>query len=155
MVKSMKSEQGFTLLELMVVVAIIAILASIAVLQYQTYVAKSEFSESQTIADGLKTTVVKYFNETGTCPTNGNGGVAAPTSYQGKYVATVTTGGNLATGCTISVKFKAVGSVAGKLAGKTVIITGVNNEGTFSWVCDKSDASGIAAKYKPRACIGN
>lgn len=155
MYTSRKSGRGFTLLELMIVVAIIAILASIAVVQYQTYVAKSEFSESQVIADGLKTAVVKYFNETGTCPTNGNGGVSNPSSYTGRYVATVTTGGSLSTGCTISVKFKPVGSVASQLAGKTVIITGVSNAGTFSWVCDRSDASTIAAKYKPRACVGN
>lgn len=151
----MNIQKGFTLIELMIVVAIIAILAAIAIPQYQSYVTKAEFSESQTIADGLKTPVVEYFNQNGTCPTNGTGGISSASSYLGKYVTSVTTGGNSTSGCTISVKFKSVGSVATHLGSETVIFTGTQSGGTFSWVCDKNAASGIAQKYKPAACNNN
>ncbi|MBD8880528.1 pilin [Rhodanobacter sp. 7MK24] len=148
-------QKGFTLIELMIVVAIIAILAAIAIPQYQNYITKSQFSESQTIADGLKTPIVEYFNQTGNCPTNGQGSVAAAgASYVGKYVATATAGGT-APSCTITVAFKAQGSVSTPLGSKTVVFTGTNNGGSFSWVCDKSHASGIPTQDEPTACVGN
>ena len=60
----MKNQQGFTLIELMIVVAIIAILAAIAISQYQDYVAKSQFSEAPSIVDGLKTKTAAHLGIT-------------------------------------------------------------------------------------------
>ncbi|RAP59374.1 pilin [Oleiagrimonas sp. MCCC 1A03011] len=156
----MKTQKGFTLIELMIVVAIIAILAAIAIPQYQNYITKSQFSETQTVADGLKTPIVEYFNQTGQCPDNTaaatSGGISLPGSFAGKYVASATTGGAAASGCTITVAFKSTaGSVSTPLLGNSVVFTGKNNGGTFSWICDAGDASGIASKYKPQVCNGN
>jgi len=143
-------QKGFTLIELMIVVAIIAILAAIAIPQYQNYITKSQFSESQTIADGLKTPIVEYFNQTGNCPTVGQGSLAANVaSYTGKYVLNATPGGDAANGCTIDVQFKPQGSVSTQLGGQHVIFTGVNKGGSFAWTCA---AANIGNQYKPTVC---
>jgi type IV pilus assembly protein PilA len=154
-------QKGFTLIELMIVVAIIAILAAIAIPQYQSYITKSQFSESQTIADGLKTPIVEYFNQTGSCPAVGgangtNGSLAANIlSYSGKYVQSADVGAVGTTGCKITIQFKTSPSVSSPLSTKSVIITGTNNGGSFSWLCDKDHASGIPTQYEPTACVGN
>jgi type IV pilus assembly protein PilA len=146
----MKNQKGFTLIELMIVVAIIAILAAIAISQYQDYVAKSQFSEAPSIVDGLKTKIVEYVTQTGVCPQSGTTpGFPADVSYQGKYVATVeVVDGTSPPPCVVTVTFKGAGSVATPLVGGTVTFTGNDQGGTFNWVC----ASGIEAKYKPQAC---
>jgi type IV pilus assembly protein PilA len=128
-------------------VAIIAILAAIAIPQYQNYVTKSQFSESQTIADGLKTPIVEYFNQTGNCPGNANG-ISAAASYSGKYVTSATVNNTAGGPCTILIAFKGAGSVSKPLVGKTVTFTGTDNGGSFSWVC----TSTADTKYKPQAC---
>ncbi len=64
----MKMQKGFTLIELMIVVAIIAILAAIAISQYQDYVIRSQVSEGSSLADGVKTAVGEFFNNYGRFP---------------------------------------------------------------------------------------
>jgi type IV pilus assembly protein PilA len=145
-------QKGFTLIELMIVVAIIAILAAIAIPQYQNYITKSQFTESQTVADGLKTPIVEYYNQTGQCPvTEGQDGIATSwASYSGKYVAQAQVkAGTAPATCEIDVTFKGTpGSVSKPLSGAEVTFAGTNNGGTFSWNCTSS----VASQYKPQAC---
>lgn len=149
----MSSQRGFTLIELMIVVAIIAILAAIAISQYQDYVAKAQLSEAFSIADGLKTKVSEIYTQTAACPANSavGTGIPAAASITGKYVSQTVTGGvaNGDGGCTLTMTFKAVGSVAPGLAGRDIVFTlaGVDS-GPARWDC----STVIDAKYLPATC---
>src|SRR4249919_4102940 len=86
----MKNQKGFTLIELMIVVAIIAILAAIAISQYQDYVIRSQVSEGSSLADGTKTAVAEFYNNHGTWPSNNaSAGLATAVSIKGQYVSQV------------------------------------------------------------------
>lgn len=143
----MKRTNGFTLIELMIVIAIIAILSSIAITVYNDSIAKSQLSEAFTVANGLKTSIAETFTQTGACPANGSDGIAAAGSYLGKYVESATTAGD-AGPCTITVAFMSSTGVSIPLRSQSVVFTGTNHSGTFAWAC----SSTIAAKYKPQAC---
>ena len=147
----MNQQRGFTLIELMIVVAIIAILASIAISQYQDYVAKAQATEAFSIVDGLKTKVVETYTQTGACPTNGTSGLPAAASLGGKYVATGTAAGTGTPdgGCTLTMTFKTT-SVAVPLQGKQIVFELIGVEtGPARWLCSNTD---IAMKYLPNTC---
>ncbi len=148
----MKAQKGFTLIELMIVVAIIGILAAIAIPAYQDYTARAQMSEAMTLADGLKVKVSEIFSQDGTCPSNAaaNGGIDIETDINGKYVSKVTTGGTAAAtgGCIIVSTMKSTGVATG-VAGKTLTLTLSNaDKGSFVWTCT-SDADD---KYVPKSC---
>src|SRR6202043_2672795 len=88
---SMKSfQKGFTLIELMIVIAIIGILAAIAIPAYQNYTIRSQVTEGLSLADGFKTSVSEYYDQNGTWPAN----IAAISQGQvtGKYVSNIVLG---------------------------------------------------------------
>ncbi|KGI77241.1 pilin [Oleiagrimonas soli] len=142
----MKSARGFTLIELMIVVAIIAILTSISITVYQNSLGKSQLSEAFTTIDGLKADVADYQHQTGACPSAGVGGILSPASYGGRYVAgaTVTSGSN---GCLITALMRS-NTVAQKLRGKTVTFTMTPNGGNAEWAC----SSNAPVTYLPQVC---
>ncbi len=144
-------QQGFTLIELMIVVAIIGILAAIAIPAYQDYIARAQMTEAMSLASGLKTAVVEHYTQTGTCPSNGTAGIPTATEITGKYVAQVAVGGTATTtdGCTITATMKGTGVSKG-IQGKTLTLEMVDNNGSYSWAC-KSSAN---QKYLPSSCAG-
>lgn len=143
----MRRINGFTLIELMIVVAIIAILTSIAITVYTNSTGKAELSEAFTVADGLKTDVADFYSQTGSCPNNGSGPIALATSYAGKYVQDATVSAN-ASGCVITALMRS-NSVSPKLRGKSVVFSmDPSRKGAFQWTC----ASDAPSTYVPRAC---
>ncbi len=148
-----KRQQGFTLIELMIVVAIIGILAAIAIPAYENYVAKAQFTEAISLMSGEKIPVTNYYTENDACPANGTAGIPNAASIVGKYVASITTGGVAAStgGCTIAATFLGTGVNAG-LATHTVTFYMHTNPGApIVWTC--SSAS-ISQSLMPSICKG-
>jgi len=142
-----RNQQGFTLIELMIVVAIIAILAAIAIPLYLNYTAQAEGSEATTLMDGAKTAVVSYYNETGAFPTGNNGaGLAAPGSINGKYVSAV----RIMTTRVIQATFKNANGVAQPIRGKTMILSPSAHGGSVAWTCKVTSTT--MYKYVPSNC---
>jgi type IV pilus assembly protein PilA len=133
-----RMQNGFTLIELMIVVAIIGILAAIAIPQYQDYTARAQVSEAFSMLSGMKTVVLESFlqEEPWIIPTG------AVTS--GKYVASIVAGGGSGA-YTLTASFPATG-VNSKIASKTVTFTYNENNGV--WIC----GSTLPAEIKPKAC---
>ncbi len=138
----MKNQKGFTLIELMIVVAIIAILAAIAIPQYNDYTARAQLSEGFVLASGMKTPIAEAFAQD-----NGAGSCAVPANsvIKGKYVASVAATGTAAS-CVVTATMEATG-VNDKVKGKKVTLTYVSTTG--AWTC----ATDAPAEVKPKACV--
>ena len=144
-----KIQQGFTLIELMIVIAIIGILAAIALPAYQDYTIRAKVSEGIVLADAAKTTVGEYRQSQGTWATT-----AAAAGMSGtiktKNVTSVVLG---ATPNVVLVTFSA--SLDPAVGGAQVAFVGTvdatNNSGIISWTCNTS-ANTIKPKYLPASC---
>ncbi|HFA6192681.1 TPA: pilin [Neisseria gonorrhoeae] len=91
-------QKGFTLIELMIVIAIVGILAAVALPAYQDYTARAQVSEAILLAEGQKSAVTEYYLNNGEWPANnGNAGVASPADIKGKYVQSVTVANGVVT----------------------------------------------------------
>jgi len=139
-----KMQKGFTLIELMIVVAIIAILAAIALPAYQDYVARSQVSEGFSLASGARTAIAEEHANTGTFVgiNNAAAGLAAPASITGDYVSGVTVADGV-----ITVAYAGSRS-SSKISGSTVTMTPADNEGSISWTCGGT----MPVKYLPSNC---
>jgi type IV pilus assembly protein PilA len=150
-----KPHQGFTLIELMLVVAIIGMLAAIALPAYQDYIGKAQLSEALHLAEEVKTNMALSFALTLGCPDNtGPSGaqsanIAQDTGIAGKYVAKVTTGGIAAAdgGCTVTARFYTDG-VNAKLSDKTITFTLLQANASSRWTC----WSDLEERIRPQNC---
>jgi len=138
----MARTRGFTLIELMIAVAIIAILASIAFSAYQDSMARAQVAEGFSLAGGAKNAVAAHYAQTSQFPTdNLAAGLAVNASISGKYVRSVTIVG--AGG--VSVLFASTANA--KIAGQTLLLQPTDRGGSLSWTC-----SGHDARYLPSSC---
>lgn len=142
----MNNQKGFTLIELMIVVAIIAILAAIALPAYQDYVARSQVTEANSLASGAKTAVAEEYSNKGafTNITNATAGMAAAASINGKYVTSVTVAAGKVTALF-------GGSSSSKITGKNLVLSPVDKGGSIDWTCT---GSSVDKKYLPSVCRG-
>lgn len=143
-------EQGFTLIELMIVVAIIGILAAIAVPAYQNYLIRAQVAEGAELIDGAETALAEFYHSTGRAPpTNASAGLTLPTSISGKYVASV----SVASGIIVAHFSNTNGFASNaKIAGLTMVFSSAysSSAGSVSWSC--RNKSTVPNQYLPQVC---
>ena len=153
-------QKGFTLIELMIVIAIIGILAAIAIPAYQNYTIRAQVTEGLTLGDGWKTAISEYYANTGNWPTQTN--LTGTCVSVGKYESGVTVVG----GGTIQITYG--GQANTKVAGSILYITPYTNANNdVLWQCGSASAPSsatmatgatvgttttVSAQYLPTSC---
>ncbi|EMU0818433.1 pilin [Neisseria gonorrhoeae] len=123
-------QKGFTLIELMIVIAIVGILAAVALPAYQDYTARAQVSEAILLAEGQKSAVTEYYLNHGKWPSdNSAAGVANPTEIKGKYVQSVTVAKGV-----VTAEMKPSG-VNKEIQGKKLSLWGRRENGSVKWFC--------------------
>jgi type IV pilus assembly protein PilA len=152
-----KLQQGFTLIELMIVIAIIGILAAIAIPAYQNYTIRAQVTEGLTLADGWKTAIAEYYANTGCWPAQGN--LTGTCVSTGKYENGVT----VITGGIVQITYG--GQANAKISGcQLSLIPYTNSNNDVLWRCGLAPAplsatasvttatNTVSAQYLPTSC---
>ncbi|HEZ4007090.1 TPA: pilin [Neisseria meningitidis] len=123
-------QKGFTLIELMIVIAIVGILAAVALPAYQDYTARAQVSEAILLAEGQKSAVTEYYLNHGIWPGNNtSAGVATSSEIKGKYVKSVEVKNGV-----ITAEMKSSG-VNKEIQGKKLSLWAKRQDGSVKWFC--------------------
>ncbi|WP_118832590.1 pilin [Neisseria meningitidis] len=123
-------QKGFTLIELMIVIAIVGILAAVALPAYQDYTARAQVSEAILLAEGQKSAVTEYYLNHGEWPANNSSaGVASSTDIKGKYVAGVKVEKGVITATMAS------SNVNNEIKDKKLSLWAKRQDGSVKWFC--------------------
>ncbi|HGO8142748.1 TPA: pilin [Neisseria meningitidis] len=140
-------QKGFTLIELMIVIAIVGILAAVALPAYQDYTARAQVSEAILLAEGQKSAVTEYYLNHGIWPANNSSaGVATSADIKGKYVKSVEVNNGV-----VTAEMKSSG-VNKEIQGKKLSLWAKRQAGSVKWFCGqpvqraKADAADDAVK---------
>ncbi|ENV8430204.1 pilin [Neisseria gonorrhoeae] len=146
-------QKGFTLIELMIVIAIVGILAAVALPAYQDYTARAQVSEAILLAEGQKSAVTEYYLNHGIWPKdNTSAGVASSSSIKGKYVEKVEVNNGV-----VTAQMKPDG-VNNEIKNKKLSLWAKREDGSVKWFCgqpvkrDAGNANGIDTKHLPSTC---
>ncbi|ENT0875447.1 prepilin-type N-terminal cleavage/methylation domain-containing protein [Neisseria gonorrhoeae] len=157
-------QKGFTLIELMIVIAIVGILAAVALPAYQDYTARAQVSEAILLAEGQKSAVTEYYLNNGEWPANnGDAGVASASEIKGKYVKEVKVKNGVVTAQMAS------SNVNKEIQGKKLSLWAKRENGSVKWFCgqpvkrdagnagnddvtDDKNNNGIDTKHLPSTC---
>ena len=144
-----KMQKGFTLIELMIVVAIIGILAAVAIPAYQDYTIRAKVTEGLGLAGMAKTAVAETYSSKGAAPSNNaSAGIATAASITGNSVASVTVG---ASGL-ITILYKSTLGGSPTANAKSVMLKPAFGAGGVTWDCTSNAGTSMPSKYMPAQC---
>ena len=139
-----KVQQGFTLIELMIVVAIIGILAAVAIPAYQDYTKRAHVTEGLSLASAAKTSVTEFYNSKGRLPAgNVSAGLATNTSIAGNAVTSVT----VSAAGVINIAYNAKVDAAAVLN-----LSPTTGAGGIVWRCFVTSGNSLKAQWLPSSC---
>lgn len=147
---SNSTNSGFTLIELMIVIAIIGILAAIAIPAYQNYVIRSQVAEGLSLMDKAKAATWEFYSNTGRIPSsNQSAGLPMNTSISGSYVTQVDVGSVTANHITVTYGNKANAAIQTR----TLLLSPTTGASSIKWTCKSSSGpTAILSRYLPEGC---